>query len=86
MITLKKINEILLLTGLFFFSFNDFEGIPVLGEFKKEAGVYNELAVKQFEGQVFNSKSFELNILQLIQIMRLVLCLFRKKFQQNQEL
>lgn len=35
---------------------------------KKEAGVYNELAVKQFEGQVFNSKSFELNILQLIQI------------------
>lgn len=38
MITLKKINEILLLTGLFFFSFNDYEGIPFLGEFKKEAG------------------------------------------------
>jgi hypothetical protein len=37
MITLRKINEILLLTGLFFFSFNDYEGIPFLGEFKKEA-------------------------------------------------
>lgn len=37
-ITLKKINEYLLLTGLFFFSFNDYEGIPILGEFKKEAG------------------------------------------------
>lgn len=38
MITLRKINKILLLTGLFFFSFNDYEGIPFLGEFKKEAG------------------------------------------------
>ena len=38
MITLRKVNEILLLTGLFFFSFNDYEGIPFLGEFKKEAG------------------------------------------------
>jgi hypothetical protein len=38
MITLRKINETLLLTGLFFFSFNDYEGIPFLGEYKKEAG------------------------------------------------
>lgn len=38
MITLRKVNEILLLTGLFFFSFNDYEGIPFLGEFRKEAG------------------------------------------------
>jgi O-antigen ligase len=38
MIALRKVNEILLLTGLFFFSFNDYEGIPFLGEYKKEAG------------------------------------------------
>lgn len=38
MITIKKINETLLFTGLFFFSFNDYEGIPILGEFRKEAG------------------------------------------------
>jgi outer membrane protein, multidrug efflux system len=33
---------------------------------KKEAGVVNELAVKQFEGQVANSKGFEYEILQQI--------------------
>jgi NodT family efflux transporter outer membrane factor (OMF) lipoprotein len=35
---------------------------------KKEAGMYNELAVKQFEGQIFNSKSLELQLLQLITV------------------
>lgn len=33
---------------------------------KKQAGVVNELAVKQFEGQVANSKGFEYEILQQI--------------------
>lgn len=37
-ITLSKFIQILFFIGLFFFSFNDYEGIPVLGEFKKEAG------------------------------------------------
>ncbi len=35
---------------------------------KKEAGMLNELAVKQFEGEVLHSKSFELQISQLIKI------------------
>ena len=35
---------------------------------KKEAGVFNELPVKQFEGQVSNSKGFEYEILQQIAI------------------
>lgn len=35
---------------------------------KKEAGMLNELAVKQFEGQVLHSKSFELQINQLIKV------------------
>ena len=35
---------------------------------KKEAGVFNELPVKQFEGQVSNSKGFEYKILQQIAI------------------
>lgn len=35
---------------------------------KKEAGVLNELAVKQFEGQVLNSKALEYQILQKITI------------------
>lgn len=36
MITLKNILNWLFLLGLFFFSFNDYEGIPFLGEFRKE--------------------------------------------------
>lgn len=36
---------------------------------KKEAGLLNELAVKQFEGQVFHSKAFELDITQKIKIL-----------------
>ncbi len=35
---------------------------------KKEAGVFNELPVKQFEGQVSNSQAFEYKILQQITI------------------
>lgn len=35
---------------------------------KKDAGLFNELAVKQFEGQVLNSKSFELQIVQIIKL------------------
>lgn len=35
---------------------------------KKEAGVFNELPVKQFEGQVSNSKAFEFEILQKITV------------------
>lgn len=35
---------------------------------KKEAAVLNELSVKQFEGQVLNSKAFEFEILQKITI------------------
>ena len=38
MVTSKNILNCLFLLGLFFFSFNDYEGIAALGEFKKEAG------------------------------------------------
>jgi hypothetical protein len=37
---LKKLYTILFFTGLFFFSFNEFEGIPLLGEFQNEAGAF----------------------------------------------
>jgi O-antigen ligase len=40
MITLKKIYYLLFLVGWFYFPFNDFEGIPALGEFKNEAGAF----------------------------------------------
>ena len=40
MITLKRIYFILFLIGWFFFPFNDFNGIPSLGEFKNEAGAF----------------------------------------------
>lgn len=36
--TLKKVIEVFFFTGLFFFSFNDYEGIPFFGEYRKEAG------------------------------------------------
>ncbi len=36
--SLKKVYTLIFFVGLFFFSFNDYEGIPFLGEFKKEAG------------------------------------------------
>lgn len=36
--TLKKVIEVFFFTGLFFFSFNDYEGIPFLGEYRKESG------------------------------------------------
>lgn len=36
---------------------------------KKEAGILNELAVKQFEGQVLNSKSFVLDLEQKIKVL-----------------
>lgn len=35
---LKKLYTTLFLLGLFFFSFNEYKGIPLLGEFKSEAG------------------------------------------------
>ncbi len=35
---LKKLYTSFFFIGLFFFSFNDYEGIPMLGEFKKDAG------------------------------------------------
>jgi O-antigen ligase len=35
---LKKLYTLLFFIGLFFFGFNEFEGIPQLGEFKNEAG------------------------------------------------
>lgn len=35
---LRKLYTILFFLGLFFFPFNDYEGIPLLGEFKSEAG------------------------------------------------
>lgn len=34
----RKLYTILFFLGLFFFPFNDYEGIPLLGEFKSEAG------------------------------------------------
>ncbi len=37
-LTIKRLYVTLFFIGLFFFSFNDYEGIPFLGEFKKEAG------------------------------------------------
>ena len=36
---LQKIYTTLFFLGLFFFPFNDFEGISALGEFKRESGV-----------------------------------------------
>ena len=36
--TLKKICRALFFAGLFFFPFNEYEGIPALGEFRNEAG------------------------------------------------
>jgi hypothetical protein len=38
MITLKKLYQIFFFLGLFFFPFNEYEGIAFLGEFKTEAG------------------------------------------------
>jgi O-antigen ligase len=35
---LRKLYTILFFLGLFFFSFNEYEGLPILGEFKSEAG------------------------------------------------
>lgn len=40
MITLKKIYFSLFLIGFFFFPFNDFDGIPALGEYANESGSY----------------------------------------------
>ena len=40
MITLKKIYFSLFILGFFFFPFNDFEGIPGLGEYANESGSY----------------------------------------------
>ncbi|OCB77212.1 O-antigen ligase family protein [Flavobacterium crassostreae] len=39
-ISLRQIYTLLFLLGWFFFPFNDFEGIPALGEFKNEAGAF----------------------------------------------
>lgn len=36
--TLRNLYKILFFIGLFFFSFNEYEGIPLLGEFKNESG------------------------------------------------
>lgn len=40
MISLKQLYITLFIIGWFFFPFNDFEGIPALGEFKSEAGSF----------------------------------------------
>lgn len=40
MITLRKVNFLVFLTGWFFFPFNDFKGYPFLGEYKNEAGAF----------------------------------------------
>jgi hypothetical protein len=37
---LKQLYTILFFIGLFFFGFNEFEGIPLLGEFQNEAGAF----------------------------------------------
>jgi len=37
MITLRKVNFLVFLTGWFFFPFNDFKGYSILGEYKNEA-------------------------------------------------
>lgn len=37
---LKKLYTIIFFFGLFFFSFNEFEGLPFLGEFQNEAGAF----------------------------------------------
>jgi len=41
---LKQLYTILFFLGLFFFAFNEFEGIPALGEFQNEAGAFFFLA------------------------------------------
>ncbi len=40
---LKYLYTILFFLGLFFFAFNEFEGIPALGEFQNEAGAFSFL-------------------------------------------
>lgn len=52
---LKKLYTLLFFLGLFFFSFNEFEGIPALGEFQNEAGAFFLLAgfiVLLFSGKI----------------------------------
>jgi hypothetical protein len=54
--SLKKGYTFLFFLGLFFFSFNSFEGVSFLGEFKKESGIYFFLLgclVLFFSGKIF---------------------------------
>lgn len=53
---LRKLYTLLFFIGLFFFSFNEFEGIPLLGEFQNEAGAFFFLAafgLMVLDGQLY---------------------------------
>lgn len=66
MISLKKVYTLLFFIGLFFFPFNNFEGLTFLGEYKNEAGAFFFIGgffLMLFEGNVslpFKSGIFRL--------------------------